>query len=138
MMYTKKIHSLTIFSTTHFLCAFLDIWRKFCDRIMQLKVDNILNSHYVMKLMHIWTMQWFIGVHFWLARTCHKDCNITKGLRNISFINGIFHIQKDNHNEQSFQWNFLICFKDMMFMLDDKQMFSNTLCYDNVDDYYFF
>jgi hypothetical protein len=26
----------------------------------------------------------------------------------------------------------------MMFMLDDKQMFSNTLCYDNVDDYDFF
>ncbi len=26
----------------------------------------------------------------------------------------------------------------MMFMLDDKQMFSNTLPYDNVDDYDFF
>jgi len=52
-MYIKKSHNLKIFITKHFLCAFLNIWRRFCDIIVQLKVDNILNSHYVVKLMHI-------------------------------------------------------------------------------------
>jgi hypothetical protein len=48
----KRGHNLTIWFVTHFLCAFLNIWKRFCDRIMQLKVDNILNFDYVMKLLH--------------------------------------------------------------------------------------
>jgi hypothetical protein len=46
-------------------------------------------------------------------------------------------MQKENHNEKSSSWKLSICFKVMMSILDDKQMFSNTLCYDNVDDYGF-
>jgi hypothetical protein len=53
ILYTKRSHNLTIFIATHFLCAFSNIWRRFCDIIVQLKMDNILNSHYVVKLMHI-------------------------------------------------------------------------------------
>ncbi len=60
----KKSHSLTICILKHFLCVILHIWRRFCNKIMQLKVDNILNSHYVVKFKHIWTMQWLIGVYF--------------------------------------------------------------------------
>jgi hypothetical protein len=34
------------------------------------------------------------------------------------------------------EWTiFSIYSKDMMFILNDKFMFGNTLCYDNVDDY---
>jgi hypothetical protein len=51
MVYTKWCH--IFFIATHFLCAFLNIWKEFCDRIMQLKVNNTLNSYYVVKLMHI-------------------------------------------------------------------------------------
>jgi hypothetical protein len=53
MVHTKWCHGLTIFIATHCLCAFLNIWRECCDRIMQLKVNNTLNSYYVVKLMHI-------------------------------------------------------------------------------------
>jgi hypothetical protein len=49
----KKESQFDNFHCNTFLCAFLDIWKRFCDRIMQLKVDNILNSHYVVKLIHI-------------------------------------------------------------------------------------
>jgi hypothetical protein len=41
------------FVTTHFLYGFLDMWRRVCDGNVQLKVDNILNFHYVMKLAQI-------------------------------------------------------------------------------------
>jgi len=58
-----------------------------CDIIMQLKVDNILNSHYVVKLMYIWIMQWLIGIHL---KICHKDYNITKELKNIDFNGNLF------------------------------------------------
>jgi hypothetical protein len=54
------------------LCVFLHIWRRFCNIIMQLKVDNILNFHYVMKLMHIWTMQWLISIFFNLQKLITK------------------------------------------------------------------
>jgi hypothetical protein len=89
-LYTKRSHSLTIFIATHFLGAFLDIWEKNCDIIMLWKVDNIVNFRYVVKLTHIWTIQWLIGVHFWFARISHKDCNKTKGLRNITFNGNLF------------------------------------------------
>jgi hypothetical protein len=71
---------------TFFMCLSRYL-KKNCDIIMQLKVDNILNSHYVVKLMHIWIMQWLIGLHF---RVCHKDCNITKKLKNITFNGNLF------------------------------------------------
>jgi hypothetical protein len=86
----KKSHSLTIFIPKHFLCVFLHIWRRFCNRIMQLKVDNILISHYVVKLMHIWTMKWLIWIHFKLAKACHRDYNIVKGLKNTNFNGNLF------------------------------------------------
>jgi len=63
MVYTKHNHNLAIFTSRHFLHAFLNIWRRFCDRIMQFNLDNILNFHYVVKLMHMRTMQWLNGVH---------------------------------------------------------------------------
>jgi hypothetical protein len=54
--------------------------------------------------MYIWTIQMLIKIHFQFVGTCHKDYNLTKGLRNISFkkdfFHEILHIQKDNHNEQ--------------------------------------
>jgi hypothetical protein len=52
------------FSLQHIFYVFLNIWKRFCDKIMQLKMDDILNFHYVVKLMYIWTMQWLIGIHF--------------------------------------------------------------------------
>jgi hypothetical protein len=39
------------------------------------------------------------------------------------------HIQKDNHNEQFFSS------KHSIVKLNDTQIFSSKLCYDNVDDY---
>jgi hypothetical protein len=86
-MDTKMNHNLTIFTTIHFLCAFLNIWKTSVIYIMQLKVDNIVNSHYGVKLMHIWIMQWLIGIHF---RVCHKHYNITKGLKKINFNGDMF------------------------------------------------
>jgi hypothetical protein len=67
-------------------------------------MNNILNSDYVMKLMHIWVVQWLIRELFIFAKACHKNCNITKGLKIknlIKFVNENFHIQRDNYNEQS-------------------------------------
>ncbi len=56
-MYTKKSHNLTILITIHFLCAFLDIWRRFCNKVIQLKVDlHPKVSNYLVKLMNIWIM----------------------------------------------------------------------------------
>jgi hypothetical protein len=46
-----------------------------------------------------------------------------------------FHIQ--TIIEQYYPWKLLICFKDMIFILDDKKMFGGTLCYDNTKDCYF-
>jgi hypothetical protein len=37
-MYAKIIHSLTLFIATQFLCAFLYIWKRFCDKFLQLMV----------------------------------------------------------------------------------------------------
>ncbi len=54
-MYTKRSHSLTIFTATHFVCVFLNIWRRFCDRIMQLKVNNILNCAHLNNAMVDWS-----------------------------------------------------------------------------------
>jgi len=56
---------------------------------VQLKVDNILNCHNVVKLMHISKIQLSIGVHFKFVTMRHKHCNVRKWLRNISFM-GIF------------------------------------------------
>ncbi len=52
---------------------------------MQLKEDNILNCHNVVKLVHISTIQLSIGVHFKFATKCHKHCNVRKGPKNTSF-----------------------------------------------------
>jgi hypothetical protein len=60
---------------------------------------------------------------FKLARTCHKECNLTKELRNINFKNKIsmkFYTYKNNNNEKSFLWILQVCFKIMMFILYDK------------------
>ncbi len=43
-------------------------------------MDNIPYSHYVVKLMHIWTIQWLITVHFQLARFCKKYWKLMKWL----------------------------------------------------------
>jgi hypothetical protein len=78
------------FNNFHYNTFFMWLFKylkKHCCIIMQLKVDNILNSHYVVKLMHIWIMQWLIGVHF---RVCHKDWNITIGLKTINFSGNLF------------------------------------------------
>jgi len=45
---------------------------------MQLKIDNILNCHNVVKLVHISPIQLSIGVHVQFATICHKHCNIKK------------------------------------------------------------
>jgi hypothetical protein len=46
MVNTKTSHSLTVFTATHVSCDSLNIWTKFCDKNIQLKVNNILNSLY--------------------------------------------------------------------------------------------
>ncbi len=45
LMGVSIVQCTQIFIATQFLCAFLDIWTRLCDKIMQFKVDNILNSH---------------------------------------------------------------------------------------------
>jgi len=78
---------------------FLSIWKGFCGRNVKLKVGHIINSHYVMTLVRIWTIQWFIKIHVKLVGTCHKDYNLTKELKNISFKNKIsmkFYTYKKN------------------------------------------
>jgi len=67
MMQTQRNHNMIIFTSTHFLCGFLDMWWKVCGENVQIKVNNILNSHYVVKLMHVWTFQFSIGIHFKIA-----------------------------------------------------------------------
>ncbi len=57
----------------------------FFDGNVQLKVDNNLNFHNVVKLMHILTIQLSIGVHYSFATMCHKHSNIRKGLKNKNF-----------------------------------------------------
>jgi len=94
------------FNNFHYNKKFMCLSRylkKNCDIIMQLKVDNILNSHYVVKLMHTWIMQWLIRVHF---RVCHKDCNITKRLKNINF-NGNFFMKVFTYKKTTIMSNLL-------------------------------
>jgi hypothetical protein len=43
---------------------------------VQLKVDNILNFHNVVKLVHISTIWLSIGVHFKFKAMCHKHYNL--------------------------------------------------------------
>jgi len=57
----------------------------FFDENVQLKVDNNLNCHNVVKLVAISTIQLSIGVHFEFGTMCHKHYNVKKELRNISF-----------------------------------------------------
>jgi hypothetical protein len=49
----KKESQFDNFVYNTILCAFQNIWKRFCDIIVQLKVNNILNFCYVVKLMHI-------------------------------------------------------------------------------------
>jgi hypothetical protein len=50
MAYKQKIVTIDSFHYN----IFLPIWKGFWDGDVQLKVDNILSFHYVMKLMHIY------------------------------------------------------------------------------------
>jgi hypothetical protein len=52
---------------------------------MQLKVDNTLNCHNVVILVHISTIQLSIEVHFKFAIMWHKHNNVQKRQGNINF-----------------------------------------------------
>jgi hypothetical protein len=53
MVYTKKSHHVIVFITTHFWSDFLNIWKRFCGRNVEIKENHIIKFHYVMTLVHI-------------------------------------------------------------------------------------
>jgi hypothetical protein len=67
------------------MCFYKYLEKVFSYGNVQLHIDNILNYHNVVKLVHISTIQLSIGIHFKFAIVCHKQYNVRKGLRNISF-----------------------------------------------------
>lgn len=50
---TKKSHFDKFIYNSFFMWLEPNMWRRFCDGNVQLKVENILNSCYVVKLVHI-------------------------------------------------------------------------------------
>jgi hypothetical protein len=61
----KKESQFNIFHCNTFLMCFYKYLEKvFFNRNVQLKVDNILNCHNVVKLVHISTIQLLIEIHF--------------------------------------------------------------------------
>ncbi len=50
---TKKLHFDKFIYNSFLMWLEPNMWRRFCDGNVQLKVENILNYCYVVKLVHI-------------------------------------------------------------------------------------